>query len=63
MDTQANNHDHLDNSDTENDLNLGYESDAYSDGGEEAKNNQGYARKRGITMLAKVSKGIWKTKW
>lgn len=54
MDTQAINQDHLDNSDIENDqLNLGYESEAYSDGGEEPENNQGYVKKRGITRLAK----------
>ena len=54
MDTQLINQDHLDNSDNENDqLNLGYESEAYSDGGEEAENNQGYVKKRGITRLAK----------
>ncbi|PWA40198.1 transposase, Ptta/En/Spm, Transposase, Tnp1/En/Spm-like protein [Artemisia annua] len=52
MDTQANNHDHLDNSDAEIDPNLGYESEPYSDG-EEAEINQGYVKKRGITRLAK----------
>ena len=54
MDTQAINQDHLDNSDIENDqLNLGYESEAYSDGGDEAENNQGYVKKRGMTRLSK----------
>lgn len=54
MDTQPINQDHLDNSDIENDhLNLGYESEAYSDGGDEAENNQGYVKKRGMTRLAK----------
>ena len=62
MDTQAINQDHLDNSDIENDqLNLGYESEAYSDGGEEPENNQGSVKKRGITRLAKFRAEYGKT--
>ena len=55
MDTQLINQDHLDNSDNENDqLNLGYESEHYSDEGEEPENNlQVYVKKRGITRLSK----------